>query len=818
MFQSVQKSNFLTNNSQKLRTNSISKKPPTSPLSIPIQCMMKSAKNFGTWKKDSRSKPDHDLVDQINLLIQTYLHLTSQRADVVSMTTFGMQRMIHEILKEQLICLHRLENLVIEWNSRHTVWQKELEESDEVRIYAQLMEDIYAQQKHIIGLMKAHHIAIPMPSDLGIELVVGQGGYSKKVQKEYERNKLSKYLFQLAEGFKLHCRIGFSGSSQESRQAEGDFSVLCYLLSHTRTGCAILRELYHLFSDQFHCDLTVRGHAQKRSKPEMKILTDRSLDSMEFYLPKVEASAQWVPVSTKKEGLFSQQYGLSISPPQISFAKAMAGVRSLNTGTRENVASFAKRIEEDMRGEMGLPLPINSNHFVYKSGGVTLEEPTLPIEDSAVTLPSSLSPKGIYDGHALQFPVEILEHPKFKGFWNMVFDQPKMDFASVQSIVPVGSGNNSQTFFLRDEDMAGNPADHVFKFFSNKGSRGDNIEKEAIANNVVRLLGRRVSAPECKVINTDDKNFIHFVENLSTSQASLDVKEEFMDAYDANKEDEGMVVGLLMSRVAGMGLYQRSTPPSRSNRQEKRPLDPLNQHLFETHPSLHLALGELAAYNLLLGNGDSMLTVMNPNNMLFDVKGQRVNVFDQSLSLYDMVFIANLFTKGYNWLGSKALHKLIENPEAHSQDFDLIKINLSKAIPSVVKEELRCFMEERYTDSAFIARTVERSQKYFVNVSFNPMLLSTGFAEGCLRMFEQSNLLELFERIRCLTFPHEYEVFLQNWQSVERVVDKMGYDRIRQKIRENEAKMLSEDYTEWQHKSEMKQIGDRKMKRPVSLQ
>ncbi|BDD06831.1 hypothetical protein [Aureibacter tunicatorum] len=818
MFDRLGKSNNSISLHSSARNNSVSKNPPNCQFSAPIQCMFKSAKNFSAWKKEARPSEDIDLIDQATELIQTYLHLTSQRADVVSISNYGMSRMIHEILREQMICLHRLENIVVQWNSRHIIWQKDLQESEEVRIYAELIDDIYSQQKEIIRLMKTHKLALPMPSELGIRLNIGNGPYSESDQKLYENRSLSKYLGQLTEGFRTHCRLFYQGNPKEMKQAENDFSALCYLLSHTRTGCALLREMYHLLADQFHADLTVCGYPKSKSRPAIEIVADLSQGELMIYLPKVQASAQWTPIGSKREGLFSQQYGLGISPPQIAFGKTMAGIKILNNGKSENSTSLKKRIEEGMRQEMGLPPAVNSNRFKYEASAGLMPCSSKMEEAEDSRAPSkSLAPRGIHEGHALQFPLEVLELPKFRGFWNMVFDHPKIDFSTVSGIDPVGSGNNSQTFFLQSLDLAGAPVEHVFKFYSDKGNRGDNIEKEAIANNVVRLLGRRVTAPECRVINTDDNSFLEFVKGLETCKHPKESEEEFLDAFEVNKEDDAMVLGLLMSKMEGQALHHKSTPPNLSNRKMKRPLDPLDLKVFEENPALHLALGELAAYNLVLGNGDSMLTVLNSNNMLFDVQQQRLNVFDQSLSLYDMAYIGQIFTSGYNWLGSKDLNKMIENPESHWTNFDRIKFNLSKAVPQAVKTELTCFMEGRYVDSPFIARTIGRTQKYFVNVAFNPMLLSTGFAEGCLRLFEQSNLLELFERIRCLTFPHEYEVFLQNWHAVECVVDKMGYDKIRKKVSKNEARMSSPDYSSWQHKSAIKQVGDKSMKRAESL-
>ncbi|BDD07004.1 hypothetical protein [Aureibacter tunicatorum] len=804
MFQSASKFFSSSRDRSLSRSESIAKAPPK--FETPVQAMFGSYENFKMLSdKDDKNS---DISREIFMLIQSFLEMKDQFSDVNRISSFGAEKMMSEIMKEQMICLHRLKEAVKEWSRRNPIPQKQLNTHPNVKVYAKLMDDIFEAQRDIIHRMNFYLFPLPMPSDFGVELYPKTMDDRQARQSAYESSHLAPILKRLTGEFKTQFKIVFRGLSCERLQAEKDFNTLCLLLTHTVTGCNLLLQLHDFLVKSPHELIVI-------SRPDLAthgtIFIPAPTGELTLNMLAVQPSEQWAAISQLREGLFGSQYGLGINPPEISFAESLAYFEAAYKA--EKLKKASQRVAVNIRSEMGLPRKVAEENFIL---GKKEMRQTTPADQSSEKKTRKLHFHQ-HRSHSLQFPTDALTRKGVQGFWQMFFEQPNYDFGKVERLGVAGLGKNSKVFFIESSDYGGNPVEYALKFFSAQGNRPEQLEKEAIANNFIRMVGKRVAAPECRPVDTDDKGLNRFVAQVSKRGYPAFIKTRLASAWQENQFNDSQVAGLLMRRVFGSSMMMNTCLDGGSDRSgEKRRRYELNEQLFTDNPEIYLAIGELSAYNLVMGNADSAITGVNSGNMLYDVQRKMLNVFDQTISLFDMAVMGMIFTSGLDWSTGDELREMIADPDKHSERFRKTTANIRAFVPSFLTNELNFFLKDQWDKSVFLARMAHVTRENFPAFNVHPMLVCTGFVEGCLRLFEHSDLRQIMKQIRCLSFPHEFEAFLVSWQKVEETIDNVGYEKLRKKVAENQSKTLEAGF-DFAHRSQLKMSSLRKPLHVTSL-
>ncbi|BDD08249.1 hypothetical protein FUAX_06810 [Fulvitalea axinellae] len=196
----------------------------------------------------------------------------------------------------------------------------------------------------------------------------------------------------------------------------------------------------------------------------------------------------------------------------------------------------------------------------------------------------------------------------------------KPDLRIISDIKFPMQGMQGTVFFFRD----GAGREMVAKLCEQEGA----LQREHFGATFIRNMhSERVGAPESELHRTGDETFTA----LKAALAEWTEEENAAMAFGAMAEYKGSHL-LLMEKMAGVPYY----PIPEEFGGNRTVLDSLADE------NTGLALGEVAFYDLLLGNIDRIIASLNPYNMLYQApeagKAMRINAIDSAFSVFGQKF------------------------------------------------------------------------------------------------------------------------------------------------------------------------------------
>ncbi|MCG8477029.1 MAG: hypothetical protein MI784_16300 [Cytophagales bacterium] len=339
--------------------------------------------------------------------------------------------------------------------------------------------------------------------------------------------------------------------------------------------------------------------------------------------------------------------------------------------------------------------------------------------------------------------------------------KPQADMSRMEAFMYIiGSrGQLARCFFMGKtiEEM-----DYVFKQYDTTKNLGSSAS-EIFANNLIRLMGANITAPESRHITESEFNNL---KTIKKSGVPMSAPLKLANNFERQRESS-----LFMTRAEGSSLDQ---------------LD--SDEVFSSPMSMR-TLGELAAFDLLLGNHDRFYGNVNHGNIMLDPYIGDITAIDQTLSLAGM----DIFAK-----------KLAENKETHNPMMYVQQVNkdLQKNTPDtfakwpsrlielqgiffvLFKTLLSSFLQESphsFTDQIII-KALGAGNEFLSENSKKNMLI--GIAQGILLLYEGRHQKESLAKLRLGIHPLELQAFFANWDMLVKAVEVVGVESIKQKLEE----------------------------------
>ncbi|BDD06113.1 hypothetical protein [Aureibacter tunicatorum] len=193
------------------------------------------------------------------------------------------------------------------------------------------------------------------------------------------------------------------------------------------------------------------------------------------------------------------------------------------------------------------------------------------------------------------------------------------NFTIVSDVYFPLQGLQGIVFFIKD--AFGH--DYVIKLCETESA----LEREYFGSSFIRSTGsQQVSAPDSLLLDYRSSE----MDSLKTS-LSMWEEENAIKAFEALNSYKGNKV-LIMEKVSGVPFHPIPVEFGGS------------EELLEMahSPQLALALGEVAFYDLLLGNFDRLMGAINPHNLLVDPL-TRLHAIDSSLSVFGQKYCVDKF-------------------------------------------------------------------------------------------------------------------------------------------------------------------------------
>ncbi|MDR6241851.1 hypothetical protein [Aureibacter tunicatorum] len=303
--------------------------------------------------------------------------------------------------------------------------------------------------------------------------------------------------------------------------------------------------------------------------------------------------------------------------------------------------------------------------------------------------------------------------------------------------------------------MLGNPGEdssHVLKVMKDTPMTPA-VENEAFANNFVRLVGRRVTAPATRKLNQKERTKMdkYIKRGLMGSAAELNIGALGRTA-DAKC--------LFMERASGDTFRSRTAKHSISR--------VWNKELLK-------GIGELAILDILLGNVDRFIGHFNDGNVLMDSRTGSLSGIDQTLNLGGMLYMAKVFnqeTTGY-----------METVNSYFQRGNDMVRNGDMAAMDEILDKLPQYYYDLFI-GLLDAHKSGRPHVFFQHIfdiwkgvgKHRPLgreeskHMLDGMVEAMKHLAEDDNLFEMFFQNMFDLHDKEHSAFLSNWQQLKEAV------------------------------------------------
>ncbi|MDR6240367.1 hypothetical protein [Aureibacter tunicatorum] len=187
-----------------------------------------------------------------------------------------------------------------------------------------------------------------------------------------------------------------------------------------------------------------------------------------------------------------------------------------------------------------------------------------------------------------------------------IIQRALIDWAQISTIIKPSQGLSSHVFFVKLNDKQ----EYVLKFpFENSVGENERMASSFIAKNTNSLL-----SPRTRLISMQSTE----VEQLEAGikRHSTPAARELLDVLLSHPTGEF----ICMEKMSGRSLdFMEST----------------SDRKLLADPSFQSRLGEVLAFDLLMGNIDRLL-LLNPDNLIYDLKKRSLSLIDQKVSIYDL--------------------------------------------------------------------------------------------------------------------------------------------------------------------------------------
>ncbi|BDD11837.1 hypothetical protein FUAX_42690 (plasmid) [Fulvitalea axinellae] len=744
----------------------------------PVQLMRRSLANFSGLNNGSSAPRDafeEELVAHVYDQLRAYTVLEEDVKDYAKLGKKQRKELLRLNFVDRIMCLDQIEDLAHRWTGLGYVAKKTFYGEAFTDAFSILLSETHTERVKIFTKMHQEGLGatcLPKPPERLFH----------KGKKEEDHIALRNELFS------GHLIYITNTREKNEKDFRGLVNAMAYQLMRLPTGWALMEDYRHHVTKQLHLKLWLFPFdAEPDSRapechPESK-KPSRGAGGHWCFPKNMSASRFWCPFT---EGASRRDDKLATYPPYHLFAELIRRFMSRNLKQSERYTQvLTSELDAKLRDEAGMPHRAQQR-FLFRDDDTYVDIDMDEQEESEAApnvreMVSSFSSLGLETSDipesglrgaygvpearfGLQPPVEFMSDPRLQAFAKVFFGKPEFKFSQLQKMgFPNIFGRSSNLFTL-----TGNAGHDAVVKFSKKGAvRVGRIEKEILANNLVRLLGRNVTAPGSQALHPLNGDLAQVYYDLKAQPTLEPVFEAFVQAVSDNLADPQAVTGMLCERVPGTTIHQQFIESTG-----------LMSLLLNKNPAWLRAIGELAAYNLMMGNGDGAMTVLNPGNLFASPQSSKVTAIDQTVCLFDMlVIISTHYPEATASIpkdkkGSyKGFQEALEEPAKHPQELALAQSIVRKYYPKLVSRFIKELRQGKVGDNLFCKSFTVGCEKYFSPFVLDLRPYSLGLAEGLLQISEQANIRNYLEKWRYMTFGHEMDMMFENWRTIENIVD-----------------------------------------------
>ncbi|BDD06112.1 hypothetical protein [Aureibacter tunicatorum] len=378
------------------------------------------------------------------------------------------------------------------------------------------------------------------------------------------------------------------------------------------------------------------------------------------------------------------------------------------------------------------------------------------------------------------------------------------DLASMKpcKITFVNKGVHGKVFSLQEREENGEEGKVYYLKLLNRDGAHDFYSRfpvrEALASNLINLLGRRVTAPKAQVLKRNSEVLKALAEFATAKKSGS----PFDKAMQENQKLPLNYSAIAMEKAGGMSIAEMDT---------MSPNDALTEEVIR-HPKTLAALGELYVYDLLIGNHDRLAEEIHTSNTHFNVDAEvsrgwvkkmevgepALYALDQSMTPLDLYILLECAKKNQpkegrcNLGGCKKSNKLkVEHVFHHDPVFDLNEQRLKKkgcsdpdfqAFAEMQIERLVAKLKKFLEDFLSGVSAHNDFNKYFIHRAIdseiNPMPLDIGFVEGLLNLISKGSIIQSLQWMHMPEFMGEVELLLKTWTRIKDMIEEVGYDNL----------------------------------------
>ncbi|BDD10780.1 hypothetical protein FUAX_32120 [Fulvitalea axinellae] len=331
------------------------------------------------------------------------------------------------------------------------------------------------------------------------------------------------------------------------------------------------------------------------------------------------------------------------------------------------------------------------------------------------------------------------------------------------------TGKVGTIYFMGKEDEE---ATHIMKTMEDS-ELAPSETNEAFANNFIRLMGRRSTAPATRSLNEEERET--FREYIMSSQMgnAFRLNFRFMAQQIANPKD---IKCLFMERMPGAPFDRCYGDGGPDELMDK---------------SMLKSFGELAVYDFLLGNTDRFIGNFNEGNVMYDSQSGQVSGIDQALQIGGMEYMARMMTHQLAGPDSAGSYVSKGNRLVKSKNTSALEEIIGSIKPlyaQFFQDLLRAFLNDErhmFFDNLRICGCANLGVPLNSEQASHMMY---GIVEAMLRLKQKRSLKKTMKRMNLGLDPLERQAFFNNWEAAIEAVKSVGEEDLQQKLRDQKAK------------------------------
>ncbi|BDD08204.1 hypothetical protein FUAX_06360 [Fulvitalea axinellae] len=738
--------------------------------------------------------------------LDTFQHL-NEAERTVSPTDPAEKHEYKRIQDEKLACLSDLERLIFIWNKKFPIPARRIHHPEAIPhfgVLCLLMDDIQRERSRVAWKQITYSMSMTAPITYGM-------GISRKrnaealIPSDFQRKKLldgHRYPYYLPKMFEPDGKL--SEKSQPARSMMvgwmGRLASVSDGFELARNACEKNSSLRGEMEVLLVSPSVVPGHYHRKGK-EFRIASD--FTGGNTFMPHESAEGEET---------------LCFCPPYLMFGKMLEEFRISKDSSSRRATSGA--VEAEAKLLKAFKIPGKAGNGNIKVRGRDPHDDFFDIStvegesDTALSLKTSddanaesfkvdigtVSWQGVREmmalecaprhkerdlvprpAHTLQLPPAAL-HPKGATVYSELFGMEAFDPASVRvdSLSVLGEQGHMGAVY---ELLQTNGNRKILKMIGEHEGRfawTKHHEKEAFASNFIRTIGNRVIAPRSLPLARLGPEIEGLKQILSARPHphNFPVHSLLHAIGIVQGHSNERISALVMDKVPGFSCQNLVRKYGDGY---KVVLD-----LLLKNPNVQAAIGELLAYDLLLGNFDRFWCGVHEGNNLFNASiteshpsGKRhldlkinerhpVGAIDQTLSALGLfVFLQKICYK-------KGTQEYLDNPEysrlGHVVEeagdlplaFEKECRSMGKDFRNVISRFLGTFIKEGPGQVAWTRDLFEGQ----IKPNMSSAGLDIGFMEALLNLREKRDVYEAMKKIRYPTFSHEAQVFFELWDVV----------------------------------------------------